>query len=207
MYIPSDISRLSVPSRCDTGMHERTNGIHLRQTSEMEITAVDGSNETLLLRIDSTLNTAAMKLDPGSIAKVTSSFPVYFNYGDEKDDRCAIVVRKFELVGKHDVPNAFLNGGGSRKPIKLRKRKAEEVPQSPSQNGTYSAQPPCCNGSLCSKNGVVFNVIVRSFIACAVCTYCPVADIVYVALCIYMFNCIFRVEFLYQPTMLFAILT
>lgn len=134
-------------------------GTKIGKRQKWKFTAVDGSNQTLLLRIDSTLNTAAMKLDPGSIAKVKLSFPVYFNYGDEKDERCAIVVRKFELVGKHDVPEDLLAGGGSRKPIQLKKRKAEKVPLTASLNGTSAQQqPPCCNGSLCSKNGVVFNL-------------------------------------------------
>ena len=55
--------------------------------------AFDGDNNPLLFRIDSTLNGRAMTLASGTIAKVTTYFPVYFNYGNQKDIRCAIVVR------------------------------------------------------------------------------------------------------------------
>jgi hypothetical protein len=80
-----------------------------------KFTGVDGDNNTFLLRIDSALNVAAMTLTPGTIAQVTSSFPVYFNHDDSNDNRCAVVVRKFEIVGKQPVPDDLLSGGNNNK--------------------------------------------------------------------------------------------
>ena len=122
-----------------------------------KFTAVDGSNQALLLRIDSTLNTRAMSLDPGSIAKITSSFPVYFNYEDSNDTRCAIVIKNFEIIGKRDVPEDLLMGGGSKKVIKQKKRKAMKMLPTTGTDPSEKEQP-CCDGSRCSKHGVSFDL-------------------------------------------------
>jgi len=60
--------------------------------------AFDGNDQQLMFRIVCTLNSAAMALTTGSIVKVSSYFPIvstYFNYGEPKDPRCAIVACLF----------------------------------------------------------------------------------------------------------------
>lgn len=141
------------------GINEHSNDI-VGTRKKWRFTAVDGSNGILLLRIDSTLNTAAMSLDPGSIAEITSSFPVYFNYEDDNDDRCAIVVQKFEIIGKRDVPEDLPKN--NKKAIRKKRLKTEEVPTS--HNDPSTKEQPCCNGSLCSKHGVSFDLCISELI-------------------------------------------
>lgn len=145
------------------GVNGHSRNIETRR--KWRFTAVDGSNDALLLRIDSTLNTAAMSLNPGSIAKITSFFPVYFNYGDDNDNRCAIVLRDFEIVGRRGIPEDLLSGGRNNKKASTQeKRKAENVSSTCSQNNPSGPEKPFCNGNLCSIHGVKFELCLRDII-------------------------------------------
>ncbi|KAL7549905.1 hypothetical protein ACHAWF_013166 [Thalassiosira exigua] len=102
-----------------------------------------------MLRIDSTLNTAGNLLTPGAIVEVQSFAPVYFRYDDEGERRCAIVVRKFEIVGRQVLTQTKLGPPKKRaKPAKTTKK------QKPNQ---ASIEDGCvCSGELCTKHGVEF---------------------------------------------------
>jgi len=129
--------------------------------------ALDGDNNPLIFRIDSTLNAKAMSLATGTIAKVTTYFPVYFNYDNQNDTRCAIVARSFEVVGRQHLPPGISTSvGNNGKAIKVkpekkpRPKKRKESPSSTTQQAT----PPTCNGNLCSKHGVAFGLCLAALI-------------------------------------------
>lgn len=148
-------------------MTERADPIHInKQTANIgtrqrwKYTAVDGDNNTFLLRIDSTLNHMGMTLVPGTIAKVTSSFPAYFNHDDSNDNRCAVVIRDFVIVGRQPVPDDLLSGGNNNKSaIKAVKKKAL-----PKKRKEEQPSKPLCDGCLCSKHGVAFELCLTKII-------------------------------------------
>ena len=147
------------------GLNEQSTNIGTRQ--RWLFTAVDGDGNTFLLRIDSTLNHAGMTLTPGTIAEVTSSFPVYFNHEDTNDNRCAVVVRKFDIVGRQPVPDDLLSGGNNNKSaIKAEKKKGPKKRKKPAADTTATTQPskPTCDGCLCSKHGVAFDLCLSKII-------------------------------------------
>eukprot|EP00985_Skeletonema_marinoi_P018418 scaffold10289_cov75-Skeletonema_marinoi.AAC.2 len=144
------------------GIDDLSHDIGTRQ--RWKFTAVDGDGNAFLFRIDSTLNIAGMTLTPGTIAKVSSSFPVYFAYDNAKDDRCAVVARKFDIVGKQPIPDDLLAGKNNKKAIKAKTiKKRKEHPT----NNTSTTQPPTkptCNGLLCSQHGVAFDLCLSTVI-------------------------------------------
>ena len=70
-----------------------------------KLNAVDGNSTIITVRLDSTLNLEGKFLTPGTIIHVTSGFPVYMNYGDLYEMRCAIVLRAFGVIGRRPVPD------------------------------------------------------------------------------------------------------
>ncbi|KAL7545350.1 hypothetical protein ACHAWF_015516 [Thalassiosira exigua] len=118
--------------------------------------AQDGDNKSIMLRIDSTLNTAGNLLAPGAIVEVQSYMPVYFRYSDDSEKRCAIVVRQFEVVGRHQLTEE--QRGPPKNRVKPEKGKLSVQPQKKkARHHTVSSLPSCsCNGELCSQHGVEF---------------------------------------------------
>ena len=71
-----------------------------------KFTAIDGGGNSIMLRIDSSLNTAGNLLTPGTVVNLQSYLPIYFRYEDDSDKRCAIVARKLRLLaGMHYLQN------------------------------------------------------------------------------------------------------
>jgi len=146
-------------------INEQSANIGKRQ--RWKFSAVDGDNNAFLLRIDSTLNHVGMTLAPGTIAKVTSSFPVYFNHDDSNDNRCAVVIRNFDIVGSQPVPDDLLSGGKNNKSaIKAAKKKGllTKRKEPADTSATLQASKPICNGCLCSKHGVAFDLCLSKII-------------------------------------------
>ncbi|KAL7547930.1 hypothetical protein ACHAWF_011205 [Thalassiosira exigua] len=113
-----------------------------------KFTAIDGDETSIMLRIDSTLN-AGNLLTPGAVVEVHSFAPVYFRYDDEGERRCAIVVRKFEVVGRQVLSQTQL--GPPKKRAKLTKPTKKHEP-----NQVSIGDGGFCSGELCSKYGVEF---------------------------------------------------
>ncbi|KAL7536485.1 hypothetical protein ACHAXR_007194 [Thalassiosira sp. AJA248-18] len=121
---------------------------------QWKMNAIDGDNNVITLRLDSTLNSEGAFLTPGVVLRVTSAFPVYMNYGDMYDMRCAIVLRDFNVIGRQPVPSMFLGP-----PLKRLKVEAKELDTSIDEN----VQPTIecskdCTGQLCSQHGIDFSV-------------------------------------------------
>ncbi|KAL7518122.1 hypothetical protein ACHAWF_000176 [Thalassiosira exigua] len=114
-----------------------------------KFTAIDGDETSIMLRIDSTLNTARNLLTPGAIVKVHSFAPVYSRYDDEDERRCAIVVRKFEVVGRQVLSQTQLG------PPKKRAKPAKPIKKH-EPNQVSIGDGGFCSGELCSKHGVEF---------------------------------------------------
>jgi len=70
------------------------------------LNAVDDNNDVLTVRLDSTINSKGVLLTPGAVIKVTSAFSIYWDYGNEYDMRCAIVIRDFSILCQYrwDIP-------------------------------------------------------------------------------------------------------
>ncbi len=133
--------------------------------------AFDGSDEPFLFRIDSTLNSAALTLIKGSIVKVSSYFPIYFNYGESNDTRCAIVARSFEVVGRQALPLGVTTAVGTKSRVvkvkseTTRKRKKTGPAATAQEPSTQNlASKPSCNGELCTKCGVAFDACLSELI-------------------------------------------
>lgn len=125
--------------------------------------ASDGDKMSIVMRIDSTLNTAGNLLAPGTIVLVQSYLPVYFRYDVNDDKSCAIVVRKFEVVGRRPVPSELAGPPKHRVVPKKEKKQPTRKPPKKKQrvetkSDEASVQECCCNGQLCSQHGVEFVV-------------------------------------------------
>ena len=140
-----------------------------------KLNAVDGDATVITVRLDSTLNSEGKFLSPGAIVHVTSGFPVYMDYGDLYDQRCAIVVRSFRVLGRGPVPPGISKGPPQRLSVKedLGGRapgeghddvgSAEGGGASQNAKGVSreeGADACDCRGQLCSKHGVSFAVCV-----------------------------------------------
>ena len=68
------------------------------------------------LRVDTSLASATNVLTPGAIIFIESFIPIHFKYEDHQDERCAIVIKKFELQGHHRLAEDLL-----KRPIKRAK--------------------------------------------------------------------------------------
>lgn len=144
--------------------------------------ARDGDEKSIILRVDSTLNTAGNTLVAGVIVKIKSFLPVYFRYDDNSEQKMAIVVRDFEVVGQQPLPPEAKGVPNDRvKPVaSIHRKKAKSSRQTYSYNtqnkgnnhnsqkkgnddnanektDEYPNNKKCeCNGEQCSKHGVEF---------------------------------------------------
>ena len=90
---------------------------------QWKFSAVDGDGTAIPLRVDSTLNSAANLLTPGSIVLIESFIPIHFKYEDHADDRCVIEMEQFEVKGHHSFTEEILKRPTKRaKPSKKTKR-------------------------------------------------------------------------------------
>ena len=61
--------------------------------------AVDMDDMSINVRLNSTLNSAAVILTPRAVVEIELFIPIWFCYPDEDDMRCCIVIKKFKVVG------------------------------------------------------------------------------------------------------------
>ena len=109
---------------------------------------MDGDGTAIPLRVDSTLNSAANLLTPGSIVLIESFIPIHFKYEDHADDRCVIVIKQFEVKGHHSLPEELLKRPTKRaKPSKETEKIKQKAiaSQAPLKRNTKHQ----CDGSLC----------------------------------------------------------
>lgn len=117
--------------------------------------AVDGDGKSIVLRIDSTLNTAGNLLTPGTIVKVLNSLPVYFRYKEAEETKCALVVREFEVVGRRSLAAEFVEAPKER--VKPAKKKKPPAKRARATKAAPAKSDGCaCAGEQCSKDGVEF---------------------------------------------------
>ncbi|KAL7545105.1 hypothetical protein ACHAWF_008472 [Thalassiosira exigua] len=115
-----------------------------------KFTAVDGDGTSILLRVDSTLSSAANLLTPGSIVNIQSFIPIRYSYDDHNDKRCAIVIKEFELKGYQPLKEEQM-----KRPTK--RAKAKKVKSTRKQPTKTPESPQCkCKGEQCSQHGVEF---------------------------------------------------
>ena len=115
-----------------------------------KFTGVDGDGRTFHLRVDSTLNSKAIFLEPGCILKVDDFFDVYFRVGADVGTRCAIVMRSFNIVAFKSVGNM------PPEPMPFREDSGDSSPTSIDPMNWKE-----CDGQLCSTHGVKFLRCIR----------------------------------------------
>ncbi|KAL7527143.1 hypothetical protein ACHAXR_001827 [Thalassiosira sp. AJA248-18] len=130
-------------------------------SQQWRFNAVDGDGTSIPLRVDTTLTSAANVLTPGAVVLIESFIPIHFKYDDHQDERCAIVIKKFELKGHHPLSDDLLKRPTKRakisKEIKQAKKKA--IARREHHPTEKSINPGCkCQGELCSQHGVEFVV-------------------------------------------------
>jgi hypothetical protein len=76
--------------------------------------AVDGDHDIITLKMDSTLNSQATLLEEGTILKLESFFPIYFNFDNKTSMECALLVKDFSVLGMKAVPSHLLGQPESR---------------------------------------------------------------------------------------------
>jgi len=116
--------------------------------------AIDADGTSIPLRVDSSLHSAANLLQPGKVVKISSFIPIYFSYEDHSDQRCAIVVREFKVVGSHPLSDEAAARPKKRaKPaLAAMKLKKEALKNRAQKTGAACA----CSGEQCSRYGVDF---------------------------------------------------
>ena len=126
-----------------------------------KFSAVDGDGVSINLRVDSTLNSVAGILTPGTVVNMESFVPIWYSYENTEDMRCCIVMRKFKVVGHRPLQDE-LHGRPLKRAKSIKKENAKAGIPAPTE-----ANPPgvCkCNGELCSKEGVEFVVCITKCI-------------------------------------------
>jgi len=126
-----------------------------------KVNAIDGDQTVITVRLDSTLNSEGKFLTPGAVIHVALAFPVYMDYGNLYDMRCAIVLRDFEIIGRRPVPSD-LKGPPKRLSVegytKIHDRSDKEEPDANAAGECVGKQSKECTGDLCSKHGIAFAV-------------------------------------------------
>ena len=128
--------------------------------------------------MDSTLNSQATLLEEGTILKLESFFPIYFNFDDKTSMECALLVKDFSVLGMKPVPSHLLGQPESR----LSVSRKMDLPKKESDQVDLDSQTVCygkddganipvikCSGKVCSNHGIQFVVCVTECI--------PVADV------------------------------
>ena len=64
----------------------------------------DGDGTSIPLRVDTSLTSAANLLAPGTVILIESFIPIHFKYDDHNDERCAVIIKKFEVRGFKPLP-------------------------------------------------------------------------------------------------------
>ena len=127
-------------------------------TRRWKISAIDGDKKYITVRVDSTLSSAGNLLIPGAVISVSKFIPIYWNYQDKSDTRCAIVIQEFKVVGQHPVPDELLKRPTQNKrvvPVNTKKKVAHKKKKQ--RTDVEANATVCkCTGNLCSKNGVEF---------------------------------------------------
>jgi hypothetical protein len=139
--------------------------------------AVDSKKDIITLKMDSTLNSQATLLEEGTIVKLKSFVPIYFNFDDKTSMECALLVKDFSVLGMKPVPSHLLGQPESRlsvsKTMNCPRNESDPVgPDSPvTESKDDEANIPAikCNGQVCSNHGIQFVVCVTECI--------PVADV------------------------------
>ena len=125
--------------------------------------AADGDDNKITIKIASQLSTSCSLLEVGSIIKMQSFTPIYFNYNDEEDDRLAILLFSFRILGIMHIPLPIRFTEYERLPLlKLEDKK-------PAAQITTS-DPTLCRGELCSTDRVRFQDCITKC--------CPVSSLV-----------------------------
>jgi hypothetical protein len=89
--LPSQaIIQITVGSSKNKGIAIQGQKYYVRQWS---FNAVDGNHDLITLKMDSTLNSQATLLEEGTILKLESFFPIYFNFVDNTSMECALLVK------------------------------------------------------------------------------------------------------------------
>ena len=132
-------------------------GIFAISHNRWKLNAVDGDKTVITVLVDSTLNSAAMALQPDVIVLVKSFCTVYFWYEDKGDGCCVIVIHYFEIVGHQHVPDK-LNGKRPTGRLKVPAKKFTQHSVMKESGGFAAAGAAkiCCMGSLCSKYSMPF---------------------------------------------------
>ena len=132
-----------------------------------KLNAVDGDNNVISVRLDSTLNSEGKLLTPGAVINVKSAFPIYMNYGDLYDMRCAIVLRDFAIICRRSVPSDIMLTGPPERLKVVNKTSQSTVGKG--DKASTNKNDCKCNGNLCSKHDIDFAVCLATCI--------PLADI------------------------------
>ena len=126
-------------------------------TKKWKFAAEDGNQIPILLRVDSTLNSAATLLKKGTVVSIASFNTVYFRYEDGEDLRCAMIAKDIEVVGYQPLSDEK----SSERPRIAFKVKVKRQKISSDAGAAHNCQ---CGGRCCSKHGVDFVVCITECI-------------------------------------------
>ena len=127
-----------------------------------KMNAIDKDQTVITVRLDSTMNSEGKFLSPGAVVHVTSAFPVYMNYGDMYDMRCAIVLRQFTIVGRLPVPSRLVCPPVER--LKVDGFKSDDEILAVECKDQSSIKCNRCTCQLCSKHGIDFTICLAKFV-------------------------------------------
>ena len=121
-----------------------------------KMNAIDKDQTVITVRLDSTLNSEGKFLSPGAVIQVTSAFPLYMNYGDMYDMRCAIVLRQFTIIRRLPVPSGSVGPPVER--LKVDRFKSDVDISTMKCNDKSTVKCKRCVGQICSKHGIDFTI-------------------------------------------------
>ena len=89
-----------------------------------KLNAIDGDNTVITVWLDSSLHSLGTNITARSVIRIHSPFPAYYSYTDMTDTQCAIVIRKFTIVGRMPVSPEFAGRPNNRLTVTSNTKKA-----------------------------------------------------------------------------------
>jgi hypothetical protein len=122
---------------------------------QFSLHAVDGDGSILTLKVATHLNTSCCLIEAGSIIRLGNCNPVYYNYNDKEDDRVAIVVTSFDVIGIQPISPLLLLPPKERLKVVLSESNEDET-DLPKKEDLKKIEPKDCKGQLCKSPRVHF---------------------------------------------------
>ena len=113
----------------------------------------DGDHNIVTVKLATQFNTSSSLLDTGCILEIISYTPIYYNFNDHEDDRVAILLLGFHVLGTTKLPKELHEIMHSKRPrlVVAVETKTEPVEQDTSNE---AAKKEICTGQICSTPDV-----------------------------------------------------